>query len=361
MHPNPRSAGPQAGVTDGDWPPAMDLRPNPRSAGPQSGITVAAGSPHGPARPTPPFPAPGSNLRDVPLTAGSPPDRSPHAGPDPQPAGRYPPRPGAVAVVTGAASGIGAALARRLAADGARVVVSDIDIAGAEEVAAAIDGQARFLDVADPAATGELIDGVEQSLGPVEIYCSNAGLLVPGGIDTAADGWQRSWDVHVMAHVHAAGVLLPRWTERGGGTFVVTASAAGLLTQLDSVSYAVTKHAAVAVAEWLAIGYGDRGIQVAVLCPQAVRTPLLEGPGGAPAPAASPDSVVHRSAASTDGVLEPDAVADATAEALRQGRFLVLPHPEVATYARRRADDPDRWLAGMRRLARRMVTEEAAE
>lgn len=257
--------------------------------------------------------------------------------------------------MTGAASGIGAALARRLAADGARVVVSDIDITGAEEVAAGIGGQARFLDVAERAATRELIDEVEQSLGPVEIYCSNAGLLVPGGIDTAADGWQRSWEVHVMAHVHAAGVLLPRWTERGGGTFVVTASAAGLLTQLDSVSYAVSKHAAVAVAEWLAISYGDRGIQVAALCPQAVRTPLLESSSSAPTPAASPGGgAVHLSAAATDGVLEPDAVADATAEALRHGRFLVLPHPEVATYARRRADDPDRWLAGMRRLARRM-------
>jgi len=196
---------------------------------------------------------------------------------------------------------------------------------------------------------------VEQSLGPVEIYCSNAGLLVPGGVDTAAAGWQRSWEVHVMAHIHAAGVLLPRWVERGGGILVITASAAGLLTQLDSVSYAATKHAAVAVAEWLAISYGGRGIQVAALCPQAVRTPLLEDPSSAPTPAARPGGgVVHRSAAATDGVLEPDAVADATAEALRQGRFLVLPHPEVSTYARRRADDPDRWLAGMRRLARRM-------
>ncbi|MCY4104043.1 MAG: SDR family NAD(P)-dependent oxidoreductase [bacterium] len=258
-------------------------------------------------------------------------------------------------MVTGAASGIGAALARRLAADGARVVVSDIDITGAEEVAAGIDGQARLLDVADSAATRELIDEVERSLGPVEIYCSNAGLLVPGGIDTAAAGWQRSWEVHVMAHVHAAGVLLPRWTERGGGTFVVTASAAGLLTQLDSVSYAATKHAAVAVAEWLAISYSDRGVQVAALCPQAVRTPLLEGTAGRTTPAAPPGGgVVHRSAAATDGVLEPDAVADATAEALQQGRFLVLPHPEVATYTRRRADDPDRWLAGMRRLAQRL-------
>ena len=258
-------------------------------------------------------------------------------------------------MVTGAASGIGAALARRLAADGATVVVTDIDGAGAGAVASDIGGQSRLLDVRDAAATRALIDEVERSLGPVEIYCSNAGLLVPGGIDTAAAGWQQSWEVHVMAHFHAARVLLPRWTERGGGTFVVTASAAGLLTQLDSVSYAVTKHAAVAVAEWLAITYGDRGVQVAALCPQAVRTPLLEGSTSDRAPAESAGAdVAHRSVADTDGVLEPGAVADATAEALRQGRFLVLPHPEVATYAKRRADDPDRWLAGMRRLARRM-------
>ena len=286
--------------------------------------------------------------------AEGPPGRSPQV-PDALQAGRYPPRPGAVAVVTGAASGIGAALARRLAADGAAVVVADIDVAGAEAVAAGIDGQARYLDVADEAATSRLIDEVERSLGPVEIYCSNAGLLVPGGIDTAAADWQRSWEVHVMAHFHAARVLLPRWVERGGGILVVTASAAGLLTQLDSVSYAVTKHAAVAAAEWLAIAYGDRGVQVAALCPQAVRTPLLEGSTGEPVPAGSPGGeVASRSAAATDGVLEPDAVADATVEALRQGRFLVLPHPEVSAYTGRRASDPDRWLAGMRRLARRL-------
>jgi len=260
-----------------------------------------------------------------------------------------------VAVVTGAASGIGAALARRLAADGARVVVVDIDTAGAEEVASGIGGLARSLDVADAGATRRLIDEVEHSLGPVEIYCSNAGLLVAGGIDTAAADWQRSWEVHVMAHFHAAGVLVPRWTERGGGIFVVTASAAGLLTQLDSVSYAVTKHAAVAAAEWLAVTYGDRGVQVAALCPQAVRTPLLEGSTGEAEPAGSTGAgATNPSAAATDGVLEPEAVADATAQALSQGRFLVLPHPEVSTYARRRAEDPDRWLAGMRRLARRM-------
>ena len=259
--------------------------------------------------------------------------------------------------MTGGASGIGAALARRLAADGARVVVADVDTAGAEAVATEIGGQARFLDVADAAATRRLIEEVERTLGSVEIYCSNAGLLVPGGIDTAAADWQRSWDVHVMAHFHAARVLLPRWSDSGGGIFVVTASAAGLLTQLDSASYAVTKHAAVAAAEWLAVTYGDRGVQVAALCPQAVRTPLLEGSTGEPVPAQSTGAgagAANPSAAATDGVLEPEAVADATAEALREGRFLVLPHPEVSMYAKRRAEDPDRWLAGMRRLAQRM-------
>ena len=297
------------------------------------------------------------NLRPVPATPDSRRERSSRAGRDAPPRSRYPPRPGAVAIVTGAASGIGAALARRLSADGARVVVTDIDTEGATAVAADIEGEARTLDVSDAAATRRLIDEVERSLGPVEIYCSNAGLLVPGGLETTPAAWQQSWDVHVMAHFHAAAVLVPRWSERGGGIFVVTASAAGLLTQLDSVSYAVTKHAAIAAAEWLAIVHGDRGVQVAALCPQAVRTPLLEGARGAPLPAgASASAAEHESAAAVDGVLEPEAVADATAEALREGRFLVLPHPEVVTYARRRADDPDRWLTGMRRLARRMAT-----
>lgn len=271
--------------------------------------------------------------------------------------GRYPPGPGAVAVVTGAASGIGAALARRLAADGARVVVSDIDVQGAAAVASDIGGESRTLDVSDAAATHSMIEEVERSVGPIEIYCSNAGLLAPGGIDTTAAEWQRSWEIHVLAHFHAARVLVPRWIERGGGILVITASAAGLLTQLDSASYAVTKHAAVAAAEWLAITHGDQGVQVAALCPQAVRTPLLEGSTG-PRQRSEPGAAapVARSAAAVDGVLEPEDVANATAEALREGRFLVLPHPETASYARRRAEDPDRWLAGMRRLARRMAT-----
>ena len=291
-------------------------------------------------------------------------ERSAHAGSDASPQSRYPPQRGAVAVVTGAASGIGAALARRLAADGARVVVADLDPTGAAAVAAGIDGEPRLLDVTDAAATRRLIDEVERSLGPVEIYCSNAGLLIPGGIEEAAEVWQRNWDVHVMAHFHASAVLVPRWIERGSGILVVTASAAGLLAEPRSASYTVTKHGSVAAAEWLAITYGDRGVQVAAICPQAVRTPLLEGVEEAPAPAGgqgtgpSGTATEPRSVASADGVLEPEAVADATAEALREGRFLVLPHPQTATYAKRRADDPDRWLAGMRRLHRRLSGEE---
>lgn len=292
-------------------------------------------------------------MRDAAESRGDPPP----SGPTDRPVrGRYPPEPGAVAIVTGAASGIGAALARRLAADGARVVATDIDAAGAAAVASGIGGESRTLDVSDAAATRRVIDDVERSLGPVGIYCSNAGIPAPGGIDTAVEDWQRSWEVHVLAHFHAARVLVPRWIERGGGILVVTASAAGLLTQLNSASYAVTKHAAVAAAEWLAITHGHQGVQVAALCPQAVRTPLLEGLDGPREPASSTGATVPApSAAAVDGVLEPDAVADATAEALREGRFLVLPHPETATYVKRRADDPDRWLAGMRRLARRMA------
>jgi NAD(P)-dependent dehydrogenase (short-subunit alcohol dehydrogenase family) len=261
-----------------------------------------------------------------------------------------------VAVVTGAASGIGAALARRLADDGARVVVTDIDGQGAAAVASEIGCESRTLDVSDAAGTHRMIDEIESSLGGVEIYCSNAGLLARGGIDTTAEDWQRSWEVHVLAHFHAAQAMVPRWAERGGGILVITASAAGLLTQFDSASYSVTKHAAVAAAEWLAITHGHQGVQVAALCPQAVRTPLLGGPESSPQPAGpAAAEPAARSAAAVDGVLEPDAVADATVAALREGRFLVLPHPETATYARRRADDPDRWLAGMRRLAQQMT------
>lgn len=265
-----------------------------------------------------------------------------------------------MAVVTGAASGIGAALARRLAADGARVAVADIDAGGAAAVASSIGGQSFTLDVSDAEGTRRMIHDVEQSLGPVEIYCSNAGLLAPGGLDTPQADWQRSWDVHVMAHFHAARVLIPLWLQRDGGILVVTASAAGLLTQLDSASYAVTKHAAVAAAEWLSITYGDQGVQVAALCPQAVRTPLLGERASAAAPASpgecSPAASENVTAAAVDGVLEPEDVAAAAADALREGRFLILPHPEVATYAQRRAGDPDRWLAGMRRLAGRLAS-----
>lgn len=247
---------------------------------------------------------------------------------------------GAIAVVTGAASGIGAAMARRLAAAGAgAVVVADLDGPGAEQVAATIPGigHARTLDSTDADAVQTLIDSTEADLGPIGLWCGNAGVAAGSGLgDTTA--WTLSWDLHVRAHVLAAEALLPRMAARGAGHVLLTASAAGLLTQLDSAPYAVTKHATVALAEWLAITYADSGITVSCLCPQAVRTPMTDGQ----------DSVL----AVAGALLEPVQVADAALDGLAAGCFLILPHPEVAEYEQHRAADRGRWLAGMTRLRR---------
>lgn len=251
---------------------------------------------------------------------------------------------GKVVVVTGGASGIGRALARRFASEGARtIVVADLDEAGAHTVVAELGavGVAAALDVTDEASLVRLIDGVEERHGPIDLFCSNAGIFGREGLETPDERWARVMDVNLMAHVHAARHLVPRMIARGGGYLLHTASAAGLLSQIGSVTYAVSKAAVVALAEWIAITHGADGIRVSVLCPQAVRTPMLTGG--------------ERSVATVDGVMEPEAVADAVVEALAQERFLVLPHPEVAEYVRRKAEDRDRWIAGMRRLQARFA------
>ena len=261
---------------------------------------------------------------------------------------------GAVAVVTGAASGIGRALARALALDaGAVVVVADLDGSGAEAVAEDIAaaagtgtavGFAAAIDVTDEAAMVALIERVEESLGPIELWCGNAGISCVGGAERPNEEWNRVWDVNLMAHVIACRHLVPRWLERRSGHLLVTASAAGLLTGLGTASYAVTKHAAVALAEWIAITHGDDGVRVSCLCPQGVRTPMTETEG-----------VLGVTQVQALGLMEPEEVASVTLEALREDRFLVLPHPEVATYEQRRAGDRERWLAGMRRMRRRLL------
>jgi NAD(P)-dependent dehydrogenase (short-subunit alcohol dehydrogenase family) len=245
-----------------------------------------------------------------------------------------------IVVVTGAASGIGRALARRLAKEGAKLVVcADINGAGAKAVADEIGGVAFTCNVAREADIAGMIDKVEAEHGPIDLFCSNAGIGYGGGAETPDDRWQRIWEINVMAHVWAARHLVPRMAARGGGYLLNTASAAGLLSQIGSASYAVTKHAAVALAEWLSITHGDQGIKVSVLCPQAVRTAMTAG---------NPDGV-----ASVDGMIEPEEAAEACVRAIEAETFLVLPHPQVLEYKRRKTSDYDRWLGGMRKLARR--------
>ena len=250
-------------------------------------------------------------------------------------------------VVTGAARGIGAALARRFHAGGARVVVADLD--SVATVADSLPGAVEVVaDISTEAGNVHLIERAEEAFGQIDLFFANAG--IGGGTDlesTTEEAWQHTFDVNVNAHRWAAKHLLPGWLARGEGYFCSTASAAGLLTQIGSAPYTLTKHAAVAFAEWLSVTYGDRGLRVSCLCPQGVNTDMLR---------AGDDLGGGTQVVRTAGVvLEPEQVADIVAQAIADERFLILPHPEVHEYVRRKADDPDRWLAGMRKLQARVL------
>jgi NAD(P)-dependent dehydrogenase (short-subunit alcohol dehydrogenase family) len=248
-----------------------------------------------------------------------------------------------VVVVTGGGGGIGGALCRRFAAEGARhVVVSDIDPKSAETVAAEIGGTAVPADVTVESDVARLVFGTVEAYGRIDIYCSNAGIAFGGGPEASDQAWRKSWDVHLMAHVYAARALLPGMQERGEGYIVGTISAAALLNHILAAPYAVTKAAGLSFFEWMAIAYHDQGIRVSALCPQGVRTAMLAQEGS---------SFLAPSA------LDPPQVADAVVEAIRDERFLILPHPDVGEFFLRKASDYARWLRGMRRLRGRILEE----
>ena len=253
---------------------------------------------------------------------------------------------GAGVVVTGSGSGIGAAIACRLAAEGARVIVNDIDAVAAATVASSCGAIAMPGDAASEEGVASLVRGAADELDGIDMFCANAGVARGGGDDATEADWAASWQVNVMAHVRAARLLLPGWLEAGRGHLICTVSAAGLLTMLGSAPYSVTKHAALSFAEWLAATYAHRGITVQALCPMGVRTPMLAGIS----PAA--EIILGETA------IQPEAVADTVVEAIADGRFLILPHADVARMYAGRATDPDRWLRGMNKLQQR--TEAAA-
>lgn len=252
-----------------------------------------------------------------------------------------------VIVVTGGGSGIGAAMCRRFAEERPRhIVVADRDTAGAEATVASIAevgirATAATLDVADAEQTEDLIARTRADHGEIDLFCANAGIGSAAGIDADDRVWESMWQVNVHAHVIAARALLPAWLERGRGHLLTTASAAGLLTNLGDAPYSVTKHAAVALAEWLSITYGDRGITVSCLCPQGVNTPLLFGDA---------DGALATEVVKAQRILEPEVVAEVVAAAIADERFLILPHEEVAGYEQARAGDRERWLRAMRRM-----------
>ena len=247
---------------------------------------------------------------------------------------------GKVVAVTGGAKGIGRALARRFAHEGARhVAIADLDGAGAQAAAREVNGSSARVDVRNEGEIRDFIERTEREVGPIDLFCSNAGIGVGRGLETPNEVWQTIWEVNLMAHVYAARCLVPRMIARGGGYLLNTASAAGLLSQIGSVTYAVTKHAAVSLAEWIALTHAHEGVKVSVLCPQAVRTDMIAGAEG--------------DVASVNGILEPEQVAEAVIQGLEAEKFLILPHSQVAEYMQLKAADRDRWIAGMNRLQRR--------
>jgi NAD(P)-dependent dehydrogenase (short-subunit alcohol dehydrogenase family) len=248
-------------------------------------------------------------------------------------------------VITGAGSGIGRALARRMAAEGARaVVLADLDLGSAEAAAGEIGGLAIETDVSKETSIRALVSQARDANGPIDLFCSNAGVPGPGGGPEAPDDeWQRTWEINVMAHVWAARALLPEMVARGEGYLLSTASAAGLLTQVSALAYSATKHAAVAVAEWVAINYGDMGIKVSCLCPQGVRTPMLD---------TALEDPIGAAPLLAGGLLEPEEVAAAVIAGIRDERFLILPHEQVSRHMALKGTDPERWLKGMRGLVR---------
>src|SRR4051794_5973310 len=254
-----------------------------------------------------------------------------------------------VTVVTGGANGIGRALCRRFASEGARgVVVVDRDADGVQAVVGELGsvGLGQTADVSVEADIVNVVEQAEERFGPVDLFCSNAGIGGGGGVEAADEIWADVWGINVMAHVYAARAVLPSMLARGEGYLLNTASAAGLLINIGDASYTATKHAAVGLAKWLAVTYGDRGIKVSCLCPQGVNTDMLRGAVG---PGGSGESV------RAQGVIEATDVAEAVVQGLADERFLILPHPEVADYVQRLATDPDRWIGGMRRLQARVT------
>ena len=251
---------------------------------------------------------------------------------------------GKVIIVTGAASGIGRGLCQRFAKEGAKAIIAaDVNEPGAKAVADDVKGEAFACDVRKESDIISLAKFTENKYGRIDLFCSNAGIIALGGYEVDNETWQRIWEINVLAHVFAARAVIPGMIRRGGGAFMITASAAGLLSQIGSLPYSVTKHAAVGLAENLSITYGDQGIQVFALCPQAVETEMTrqhEGGG----------------VAGVDGLMKPEQLADAVMEALAADQFLILPHPEVKTYMQRKAADYSRWLQGMRRLQERFIT-----